>query len=133
MTYYNTEKVLEIMKDYHVNTQAIKNWNKEYASVGVGQYGIEAAMPRANTISNPVENEAIRQMEDVKHYADIQTDIKYLNDRLYRVPNEYEYILGLRLLGYSVTDIQESIGKSRGYVHNRLIRIAKSIVNELDF
>lgn len=133
MTYYNTRKILEIMKDYHVNTQAIKAHKKDYASVGVGKYGIEATMPRANTISNPVENEAIRQMEDVKHFANIQTDIKYLDDRLHRVPNKYKYILGLRLLGYSVTDIQESIGKSRGYVHNRLIRIAKSIVNELDF
>src|SRR5699024_3213384 len=57
MTYYSTEKILEIIKHYHTNMQNIKEWQRDHASVGVVKMGIEATMPKANTLSDVVANE----------------------------------------------------------------------------
>lgn len=128
MTYYSIPKILEIMKDYHKYISAIEDYKKEYASVGVGQYGIEASLPKGNNISNPVEQEALKQMDDIKYYADIRTNMKYLEDRLDRVQGDLcKEILGLRLEGLTIREIAEVTGYAKSYVHRLTIKIAEYI------
>ena len=128
MTYYSVDKILEIIKMYHVNIKNVHNFSKEMASVGVAQYGIEASLPKGTNISDIVEKEAIRQIEGNKVFAEIITDIKYLQDRWDRVTNDTDaHILKLRLDGLSAHDIGQILNRTDRMIHIRLRRIAETI------
>lgn len=128
MSYYTVKKILEIINLYHININNVRDLTRDIASVGVAQYGIESSLPRGNTISNIVEKEALRQIETNAFFAQMMTDIKFLQDRWDRVTNEQEaQILSLRLTGYSVRDISERLKISRKSVYLKLENIARTI------
>src|SRR5699024_1811963 len=128
---YTTQKVLDIIKNYKHYQEAICNHKKEYASVGVAQGGIESVMPKAQgTTSDPTGNEAIRHVEDITAMSKIATDIKYVQDRLYRVPKKYERTLDLTLSGHSVIDIANLTHRSVRAIYRELNCIAECIVSQ---
>ena len=128
---YTVNKVLDIIKNYKHYQEAICNHKKEYASVGVAQGGIESVMPKAQGgTSDPTGNEAIKHVEDITAMSKIATDIKYVQDRLYRVPEEYEAILDLRLSGHTVREIAFLQHRSYSYINKSLKHIAECIVNQ---
>lgn len=129
MTYYNTSKVLQIIKDYHVYKVNIANaCKRDYASVGVTAYNEEATLPRANTISDVTANEALRGIDELPVVSQMRTDIKYLEDRLDRVTDEIEIeILALRMEGLSASDIGAITLYSTRQIHRKLVDIAKLI------
>lgn len=128
MTYYNTTKILDIIKMYNHNKKLLAEYKKQYASVGVTQYGIESTLPRASGNSDITANAALQQVASDRYYADIQTDIKYLEDRWDRITEEEDAeILHLRLQGYSSRDIAVTLGISKGTIHRRLRGIAATI------
>ena len=125
---YSVEKILQIIKHYHINIQNLKTLERDMRSVGVSQYGEESALPRGNKISNVVESEALRQIENSKFWAEIITDIKYLQDRWHRVTDKQEVmVLNLRLNGYSVSDIAQIMKMDRSNIYRMLRNIAKQI------
>ena len=125
---YSIEKILQIIKYYHVNIQNLRELERDMRSVGVSQYGEESALPRGNKISNVVESEALRQIENSKFWAEIITDIKYLQDRYHRITDEQEaMVLNLRMDGYSVSDIAQIMKMDRSNVYRILKSIAKQI------
>ena len=125
---YSVEKILQIIKYYHINMQNLKVLERDMRSVGVSQYGEESALPRGNKISNIVENEALRQIEKTKFWAEIITDIKYLQERWHRITDEQEaMVLNLRLNGYSVRDIAQLMKMERSNVYRILRSIAMKI------
>jgi len=126
--YYTVNKTMEIIKYYHVNIDNLKEIHQEMASVGVAQYGIESSMPRASTISNVVQSEALRRVEDTKMWAGMITDIKYLQDRWCRITDERESrVLSLRLDGLSMLEIANIEGMERSGVYRILIRVCKKL------
>ena len=128
---YTTQKVLDIIKNYKHYQEAICNHKKEYASVGVAQGGIESVMPKAQGgTSDPTGNEAIKHVEDITAMSKIATDIKYVQDRLYRVPKEYETILDLRLSGHTVREIAFLQHRSYRYIDKCVKHIDECIVNQ---
>ena len=128
---YTVNKVLDIIKNYKHYQEAICNHKKEYASVGVAQGGIESVMPKAQGgTSDPTGNEAIKHVEDITAMSKIATDIKYVQDRLYRVPEEYEAILDLRLSGHTVREIAFLQHRSYSFINKSLNHIAECIVNQ---
>lgn len=126
---YNITEILEIMKDYHIYIANLQEATKYYASVGVAQYGIEASMPKAQGhTSDVVATEALRDIDELPVFAQMRTDVKYINDRLDRVEGKLcKEILGLRLEGMSIRDIGLVVGKSKTHVHRLLIKIAEYI------
>lgn len=131
MTYYTTSKVLDILKNYYFYKQAIESHKQEYASVGVAQGGIESVMPKAQgKTSDVVANEALRQIEGIKVYADMATDIKYIEDRLYRVTG-YKTVLGMRLEGRTQREIAKLTRVSESSVGRELVRVAKQMAGEI--
>lgn len=54
MTYYNVDKVLEILRTYHTSQKAIKCHSKDYQSVGIS---IITDMPFGGGITDNVANE----------------------------------------------------------------------------
>lgn len=131
MTYYNISKVKDIIKNYHHNQQVLKDRNTHYSSVGVAQGGIESTLPKAQgQTSDVVANEVIRQIEANRYYAKVQTDMKYIDDRLYRITNERDaQIVNLFMLGYDVHDIANHYRCSRRNVDKRLDGVAKVIIS----
>lgn len=129
LSYYTVDKVLEIIRGYSNNIQNAKE-SMEYASVGVAQYGIEATMPRGNTTSDVVANEAIRMVTGTGYFANMITDIKYLQDRWDRVTNEKDAtVLNLRLDGLSSAEIGQILGCSERNVNIVLRRVAETIIS----
>lgn len=126
---YTVEKILDIIKMYHINIINIKEYRKDYASVGVTVYDVEATLPQSPyTTSDPVANEALRQVNETQFYSDMRTDLKYLQDRLYRVEDETDaQILNLTLRGYEVVRIADLHKINRSTVYNRLKVIAMII------
>ena len=128
MTCYTVDKILSIINSYHINVNNVREISREMASVGVSQYGVESSLPKSNAISNVVEKEAMRQMEMSTFFADMITDMKYLQDRWDRVTEETEaQILAMRLSGYSATDISMRLKMSRKNVYLKLRNIARII------
>lgn len=117
---------MQIIKYYHINIQNIKELQEDMKSVGIAQYGDMAALPHGNNISSVVENEALRRIEDTKFWSRVITDIKYIQDRWYRVTDEQEAkVLSLRLDGYSVNDIAHLLKMDRSNVYRMLRKIAR--------
>ncbi len=128
MTYYNIPKILEIIRMYHINKQNIRENTRQIRSVGVGQYGIEATMPRGNTTNDSTATEGIRLYENNKYFKQVQTDMKYIEDRWDRVTDEKEaQVLALRLIGNSETDIAYILGLHRSSVYRILDSVARTI------
>src|SRR5699024_11029920 len=129
MTYYNTSKVLQIIKDYHLYKANIANpCVRDYASVGVTASNEEATLPRANTMSAVTAKEALRRIDELPDVDQMRTDIKYLEDRLDRVTDEIEIeILALRMEGLSASDIGAITLYSTRQIHRKLVNIAKLI------
>lgn len=107
----------------------IKTLTNDMKSIGVAQYGIEASLPKSQGgFSSVVENEVMRQIENTKFYAEMITDMKYIQDRWHRITNEKDaLVLSLRLDGYSVGDIAEITNMDRSSVYRVIERIACQI------
>lgn len=128
---YTVNKVLDIIKNYHHNITILKEYRRTMKSVGVAQSGIESIMPKAQGgASDPTGNEAVRLAGDTSYFAELATDIKYLQDRLDRVPEEYESILDLRLSGHTVREIAFLQHRSYSHINKSLKHIAECIVNQ---
>lgn len=126
--YYSISKILKIIHMYHVNMINIKEMERGLASVGVAQYGIESSLPKGNAISKVVENEAIRLADSSRYWAETVTDMKYLQDRMYRINDDKEaMILNLRLNGISIAEISYIMRIDRTNVYRNLRKIAKKI------
>src|SRR5699024_7555364 len=98
------------------------------ASVGVSQYGEESSLPKSNARRNVEEKEAMRQMEMSTFFADMITDMKYLQDRGDRVTEETEaQTLAMRVSGYSAPEISMRVKMSRKNVYLKLRNIARII------
>lgn len=96
-TLYSKEKVISIIRNYQNNVRYVEEIKKEsVSSVGVAQYGEEAAMPKAQggKKSSDTENQVIRTEEILsKRAREIQSDMKYLLDRLHRIEDEKDAII----------------------------------------
>lgn len=122
---YSIEKILEIMENYQIYKGNLEDTEKDYASVGVS---IITDMPRANSISNVVEREALRDIEELPAFALMRTDKKYLDDRLDRIEdNLHINILALRMEGLKIREIAYDVGYSKTHIHRLLIKIAETI------
>jgi|SRR5699024_5895459 len=128
MTYYTRKKVLEIIKNYRVNMQAIQDNEKYYPSVGVAQGGVDSAMPKARGVtSDPTAQVAIQKADKHDYFSKIKTDIKYLQDRLDRVPDRLRDTLDLRLAGCTVQEIYHHTNKTQATIYRELNEIADMI------
>ena len=122
---YTVKKILELIRMYHVNINNIKERQREYQSVGVS---VISDMPKANNISDTVANEALRLIRDDRMFQLIESDVKYIQDRLDRVTEKEDaIILSMRLNGRSVRDIAEMHNVSERTIHRKLERIAMLI------
>ena len=129
MTYYDIPKVLEIINHYHAYKENIDEYKYIYSSVGVAQGGIESTLPKAQgQTSDTVANEAINAIEGNKAYANIVTDMKYIENRWHRVTDERDaMVLNYRLEGYSAIEIAQLLRCTDRTVRTRLYNIAKVI------
>lgn len=125
MTYYNTDKIKEIINSYAVNLDNVREHQVDYASIGVAIFD---SQPKGNNISDVTCNEALSKVNENRFMDSIISDMKYLDDRIYRVSSERNAeILGFKLKGYNTIDISQIIGISRPTVDRQLNVIAREI------
>ena len=135
MTYYNISKILEIMKNYHIYHDNLTTDNKDYASVGVTVYGIEATLPKPQGgTSDVTATEALKGIDDLPIFSLMRTDKKYIDDRLCRITDKLDIeITALRLEGLTIRDIGVATGLSKSHVQRKLVDIATIIKNGTSF
>lgn len=124
---YTPSKVKDIMKYYHININNLKNeYGNEMRSFGVS---VITDMPRGNgRTSDVVADTALKLIDNNRIYAEMLTDIKYLQQRWHRITDEIDaQILQLRISGYSVTDIAEILKMGKRTVYDRIDGIAINI------
>ena len=123
---YAVDEIVTIIKNYHNNlcyTQAILE--ESFQSVGVSQYGIEATMPHGSGISDPVASQVMKSIKTTQHVADNLTDLKYLQDRTYRIDNEKDAIVLFSLMsGKTYKEIADMLKCTPQNIHQRVERIA---------
>ena len=130
---YTTERVVNIIKSYHDTVKYINDILQErFKSVGVTQYGIDAIMPKSNNISNPTQKQMFDNLKALEHVTKKVSDIKYINDRLYRIVDERDAIIMYQLMsGKSQVDIARFLNISQSAVNQRIYKIAQQINGEL--
>ncbi len=119
---YTVDEILEIIKMYHINIVNVREYRKEYKSVGVSVISDEI-MATGGT-SDPVQTEALKHINNSLFYSQLATDIKYLEQRLDRITSERNaQVVALRMQGFTRMDIAEVLGVSKMTV-GRLLKIA---------
>ena len=131
--YYTTDRVCEIIKNYHDILKIVNEVLGESAkSVGVSQYGIEATMPKGNGTSDQTGQQALHNIENTKYVAKKISDLKYINERLDRITNERDaIIMQMMMNGKSQKDIGDFLNIGQSAVNHRIVKIAEQINGEL--
>lgn len=131
--HYTIDRVVKIIKYYNDNLRYTQTILEDaLQSVGVAQYGIESVMPKASGTSNPVEKQVIRSIKANQTVADKLTDMKYIQDRLYRIDDERDAIIIYSMMsGKNQQEVATMLDISRQSVNDRLKNIARTLKGEL--
>lgn len=125
MSYFSVDRVKEIINDYHVNLENVREHRVEYDSIGVQSL---CSLPKGNAVSDVTCNEAMSKVSENQFMDSIISDMKYIDDRVHRVKVEQDAeILDFKLQGCSTLDIAQMIGMSRQTVDRRFNVIAREI------
>ena len=123
---YTVNRILRIINDYHRNMQLLAERDADgqlMRSFGIAQYGTDMVMPRADGVSSIVENFSIGRIDASRYWVGVLTDMKYIQDRFYRIEDESQAIaLSLRLDGHTTAEISKIMGRHKDHV-NKLIRL----------
>lgn len=128
---YSAEKVMELINSYPYYIKRITALRKEYQDeVGggnIGQYGIEATLPKPQGGStDPVFNEMQRLMKMDQELSRLESKTRYIQNRWNRITDErLATILNLRLSGYIYKEIADRVGLSEARVNQLIKEICK--------
>lgn len=127
--YYDKERVISIIRNYHSNLRYTQEVLDDVTrSVGVAQYGIEAVMPKpqGGKSSSDTEKQVVRTIQATKHISKKLTDMKYLQDRLYRIEDEKDAIILYSVMqGKNYAEVGELLECDRSVVKRRIDNIAE--------
>lgn len=128
MSYYTVDKIKQIINDYHINVDNLREHRVDYNSIGVQSFDTQ---PKGNTISDVTCNEALSKVNENRFMDSIISDMKYLEDRLHRISGERNAdIISMKMEGHNAIDISQVIGISRRTVDN-VINIAAREISEV--
>lgn len=136
---YTTEDFLKMIKEYKTNKMGYVAIQQQYESetftgANAPVYGDDAAMPKANNISDPVFVTVTRLLKQNKVAEKYLLKTKLIEDNLFVVEEKQHEatVLALRLSGKSTQSIANELGVHRTNVDNTLKYIATLMKDEVN-
>lgn len=134
-----TEKQIEqLLKDYHWMLNSVK-YIKSHSEIDGGnltaQYGIEAAMPKAQGVtSDPVFNEIARRDKHITRMIGYKHKIKLIQDRIHVIADAREIeVLHWILEGKGYSWIARHMGLSHTHIKRLFSSIAKQMAENVHY
>lgn len=127
MSPYQLDKLLS---DYHWMVSTIKELKNELQEIAAStaQYGIEASMPKANSVSDPIFNEYLRREKHIKRIKKYEQNISIVQSLVDKIQGDREAeVLFWILEGRSM----RWIGKHMGLSHVAIANIKTSIIEKM--
>lgn len=119
---YTPTEVKQLITDYHWMRRLIDHQVYEYDSTSTGQYGIEAAMPKAQGgTGDKVLVRVIKNDKDRRKTQELIEKVAFIDDYEHLITNDKNYhILQLLKQGESITGIEVLMRISRKNVYTRI-------------
>lgn len=132
-----TEKKIEqILKDYHWMINSVKVMRENLQDAGgklIAQYGIEAAMPKAQGgSSDPVYTEVVRRSKHFKTIEGYENKIMLIQKHIHVIQDVREKeVLHWILEGKGYSWIARHMGLSHTHIKRLFSSIAKQLVQDV--
>ena len=132
-----TEKQIEqILKDYHWMINSVKVMRENLQEAGgklIAQYGIEAAMPKAQGgSSDPVYTEVVRRSKHFKTIEGYENKIMLIQKHIHVIQDVREKeVLHWILEGKGYSWIARHMGLSHTHIKRLFSSIAKQLVQDV--
>lgn len=125
---YTPTEVKQLITDYHWMRRLIDHQVYEYDSTSTGQYGIEAAMPKAQGgTGDKVLVRVIKNDKDRRKTQELIEKVAFIDDYEHVITNDKNYhILQLLKQGESITGIEVLMRISRKNVYTRIGEIVNA-------
>lgn len=125
---YTPTEVKQLITDYHWMRRLIDHQVYEYDSTSTGQYGIEAAMPKAQGgTGDKVLVRVIKNDKDRRKTQELIEKVAFIDDHEHLITNDKNYhILQLLKQGESITGIEVLMRISRKNVYTRIGEIVNA-------
>lgn len=127
------KEIKYILHNYHWMIQTIALKRNELAQEAgeriVAQYGIEAAMPKAQgNNSDPIYNEVVRRQKAHSSVSKLEEKVRFIQEHMHVITDEKEQIVLHKLLdGYSLRAISRITGNSFSKVRTSKDNIARQL------
>ena len=132
----NKKEIENLIYDYHWMKKEVDRLEKvlwgspiPIKSAGVAQYGIEAAMPKAQgNNSDPIYNEVVRRQKAHSSVSKLEEKVRFIQEHMHVITDEKEQIVLHKLLdGYSLRAISRITGNSFSKVRTSKDNIARQL------
>lgn len=130
-TLYTPTEVKQLITDYHWMRRLIDHQVYEYDSTSIGQYGIEAAMPKAQgTTGDKVLVRVIRNDKDRRKTQELIEKVSFIDEHEDKITNDKNYhILQLLKQGEKINTIAMLMRVDRKEVYRKLDIIVSIYMN----
>ena len=129
---YTPTEVKQLITDYHWMRRLIDHQVYEYDSTSTGQYGIEAAMPKAQGgTGDKVLVRVIKNDKDRRKTQELIEKVAFIDDYEHLITNDKNYhILQLLKQGESKNRIMVLMQISKDNLYNRIDAITDVYMNK---
>ncbi|WP_258553219.1 hypothetical protein [Staphylococcus warneri] len=129
---YTPKEVITMLREYKDDKQMYERLLREYeqeretASVGAAQYGLESVMPKANGVSNPTQKAAERLLIKDGTISRTKRKLDFIDERAKRIhKNQHIVTFALRTEGNTCNYIASVLEVKRTRVQNIINEIAQ--------
>lgn len=128
---YTPSEVKQLITDYHWMRRLIDHQVYEYDSTSTGQYGIEAAMPKAQGgIGDKVLVRVIKNDKDRRKTQELIEKVAFIDDHEHLITNDKNYhILQLLKQGEKINTIAMLMKVDRKEIYRKLDIIVNFYMN----
>lgn len=129
---YTPTEVKQLITDYHWMRRLIDHQVYEYDSTSTGQYGIEAAMPKAQGgTGDKVLVRVIKNDKDRRKTQELIEKVAFIDEYEHNITNDKNYhILQLLKQGESKNRIMVLMQISKDNLYNRIDAITEVYMNQ---
>lgn len=128
---YTPTEVKQLITDYHWMRRLIDHQVYEYDSTSIGQYGIEAAMPKAKGgTGDKVLVRVIKNDKDRRKTQELIEKVAFIDDHEHLITNDKNYhILQLLKQGEKINTIAMLMKVDRKEIYRKLDIIVSIYMN----
>lgn len=128
---YSPKQVIGMLRTYNDDKKTIERLfatqeNIHTTGEGVAQYGTDAAMPKANNVSDPTFQRARDLLLSNNVIRNLQNRVEFIESNQHKlIKDKHIIVFVLRIQGHTCEYIGKTLHVSRPHVHNYINEIAQ--------